>query len=241
MTIPRDTKLSYTLYAVASAAFIFYFGLELNGEIQMWPLTRIALLGSGCAGIYSGSLLRARASDPKTAALIMRRSFVAFFALYVLLLLTFTLFDDAFGRNENALMLFDSLTWERAKESINLIPFHTIMLYIRGLARGAVSVTEFAVNLFGNLLAFSPMAFFLPLLFKRQRSWYGVAVTTAVCVSAVELLQLVFQKGSCDVDDLLLNTAGAAAAYFIVWSKRGAAFVDKFTCGARFAQDSKRE
>ncbi len=240
MAKPRGTKIAYLLYAVASAAFILYFSLELNASVMLLPFERIALIAAGCAGVYFGSLLRCGSVGRKAASRIMRRSFTAFFALYILLVLTFTLFDDAFGRNYNSsLIFFAEPFWQNVKDSVNLVPFHTIILYIRGLARGAVTLSEFCVNLLGNLLAFTPMAFFLPLLFKSQRSWRRTALTTALCVLAVELMQLVFQKGSCDIDDLLLNTAGAVIAYFIFWSERGAERIDRLTCGARFAEKAQ--
>ena len=240
MAKPRGTKLSYLLYAVASAAFILYFSLELNASVMLLPFERIALIAAGCAGVYFGSMLRCGSVGRAAAARIMRRSFAAFFALYILLTLTFTLFDDAFGRNYNSsLIFFAEPFWESVKASVNLVPFRTIMLYIRGLARGAVTLSEFCVNLLGNLLAFMPMAFFLPLLFNSQRKWWRTALTTALCVCSVELMQLIFQKGSCDIDDLLLNVAGAVLAYFILWPKRGAERIDKLTYGARFAEKAK--
>ena len=58
-----------------------------------------------------------------------------------------------------------------------------------------------------NALIFLPMGFFPNLLWRRPRWWKGLAV--GFCVSfAIEFLQL-FVNRSTDVDDLILNTAGA--------------------------------
>ncbi|MEG1809401.1 MAG: VanZ family protein, partial [Oscillospiraceae bacterium] len=167
----------------------------------------------------------------------MRRSFLVFFVIYILLLLTFTLFDDGFGRNEkNFFILTGDPFIQSVKESVNLVPFKTIKLYLRNIARDRITVGDFAINMLGNLAALAPMGFFLPLLFKKQRHWYAVAFTTSLVVAMIELLQLVFQKGSCDIDDLLLNVAGAVAAYTICWSKPVARQIDRLTHRARFTQ-----
>ncbi|MDO4566743.1 MAG: VanZ family protein [Oscillospiraceae bacterium] len=229
--------LSGLLFALAAVSFLLYFALEINASFILRPLERILLLGAGCAGVYSGALIRAKLTlEGDGAAMIMRRTFAAFFAIYILLILTFTLFDDAFGRNEeNSFIFSPEASLSEILASVNLTPFKTIKLYIRGVARGLVPPVDFAVNMLGNLLAFAPMAFFLPLLFESQRKWYRTALSSALAVCLIELLQLVFQKGSCDIDDLILNVAGVILFYFIFWTRRAALLIDRITCGARYS------
>ena len=70
-----------------------------------------------------------------------------------------------------------------------------------------------AINLAGNVAAFIPAGLFLPGLWKRQRN-FGIFVLTVLgAVSLIELAQLFTCLGSCDVDDLILNLAGAALGF----------------------------
>ena len=107
----------------------------------------------------------------------------------------------------------------------NLIPFETILLFIRLLNSSNPDFREFAViNLFGNVIMFIPLGFLLPLLFRRLRRLWKVLLTTALAITAVELAQLLTLLGSCDTDDLILNVLGAAIGYgFYKWYTKGAA------------------
>ena len=49
-------------------------------------------------------------------------------------------------------------------------------------------------------------------VYKRQK-WYNTVMFGFVFSLMLETLQLVFKVGSFDVDDMLLNTLGAAAGY----------------------------
>jgi len=60
------------------------------------------------------------------------------------------------------------------------------------------------------------MGAFLPVLFKKLRKFRWVILVCFSETVAAELLQLIFILGSFDVDDIILNTAGAAAGYGIV-------------------------
>ena len=61
------------------------------------------------------------------------------------------------------------------------------------------------LNLFGNLLALIPMAFFLPILFKKQNKFKNFIITIILIVLGIELTQLLTTSYSCDVDDIILN------------------------------------
>ena len=59
--------------------------------------------------------------------------------------------------------------------------------------------------LFGNVLTFIPLGFFLPCLFRRCRGCGVCFFGAAARVVCVELVQLFAVVGSCDIDDLLLD------------------------------------
>lgn len=97
----------------------------------------------------------------------------------------------------------------------NLVPFKTIYDYIR--ASSHINTNIWVSNLFGNVLAFLPLGFFLPLFFKRMKSFLRSIVTVFLVTSAVEGIQFVTRVGSFDVDDIILNTAGGAIGYALFW------------------------
>lgn len=105
--------------------------------------------------------------------------------------------------------------WEQVGQRISLVPFHTIRLYARlltGSARPRL-VHLAVVNLFGNVLMFLPLGFFLPAIWQRLRRLWRVLLLTAAIVTAVELIQMLTLVGSCDIDDLILNLLGSALGY----------------------------
>ena len=101
--------------------------------------------------------------------------------------------------------------------SVNLTPFVTIRLYWRLLhSENAYLVRHAFVNLLGNVVMFIPLGFFQPWLSCRLRTWYKTLLATAMLILLVEGIQYLTQLGSCDIDDVILNIAGAAIGY-ILW------------------------
>lgn len=95
----------------------------------------------------------------------------------------------------------------------NLIPFNTIMNYIRNYDHFNLDIWLY--NLFGNVAAFMPLGFFLPLLFLSMKRFLACTFTACAASFAVELLQIGFRVGSFDVDDILLNTLGGCLGFGI--------------------------
>lgn len=91
----------------------------------------------------------------------------------------------------------------------NFVPFHTIYFYLSGRQR-----IEFATqNIAGNLFGFVPLGFLLPILFSNLRSSKKIVLVTFITSLVFELIQLITNLGSFDVDDLLLNTIGGFIGY----------------------------
>ena len=98
-----------------------------------------------------------------------------------------------------------------AEGAYNLIPLYTIRHQLRLLSGGAF--VQFAyVNLVGNVVMFLPLGL-LPAIWKRQRKpgWY--LLTTALSIAAIEAAQFLTRLGSADVDDWILNMAGAIMGF----------------------------
>ena len=101
--------------------------------------------------------------------------------------------------------------------SVNLEPLVTIKLYWNLLhGSNAYLVRHAFINLVGNVVMFVPLGFFQPYLNAGLRKWYKTLLTTAVLILLVEVVQYVTGLGSCDIDDLILNLAGAWLGY-IIW------------------------
>ena len=70
------------------------------------------------------------------------------------------------------------------------------------------------VNLAGNVVMFVPLGL-LPAIWQKQRSFGWYALTAAVTILLVEVIQLLTTLGSADVDDWIFNMLGAGIGFGI--------------------------
>ena len=122
------------------------------------------------------------------------------FAAYLVLLLYLTMFAEMLGR-----------TGEHRGYTYNLEPFREIRRFIR--YAHVLGFPAVFMNLAGNVLAFMPLGFMTPVLWKRMRSFWLVALISLAASLCIETVQLAFQVGSFDVDDIILNTIGGMLGY----------------------------
>ncbi len=138
------------------------------------------------------------------------------FVFYSVLLCYFLFFADYYGRSFN---LFHAGYFENLRdyisENINFIPSATVILYIRGYLSGAVTLYPLFVNLLGNFAAFMPLGFFVPYFFLKLRRPLFFTVFIILLIVIIEFLQLIMMTGVCDIDDLILNMAGAACIFLL--------------------------
>ncbi|MFJ9037157.1 VanZ family protein [Streptomyces sp. NPDC102406] len=74
----------------------------------------------------------------------------------------------------------------------------------------------------GNLLLGAPFGLLLPVLVARRMRMVRVLLVTAIVMVLVELAQGALVRGRAfDVDDVILNTAGALIAYLLVGRRIG--------------------
>jgi len=107
-------------------------------------------------------------------------------------------------------------------DKINLVPFETLRLYWRVLQKGGSQrlLLHSVVNLAGNVVMFVPLGWFLPNLWRIFRGFFRTAFFGASLICLIELMQYMTGLGSCDIDDLLLNTAGILFGYCF-WKWKG--------------------
>jgi glycopeptide antibiotics resistance protein len=70
-------------------------------------------------------------------------------------------------------------------------------------------------NIYGNLAAFAPMGFFLPLLFQKLKKFLPFVCVMFLTISVIELAQFITNLGVMDIDDLILNLSGATIAFWL--------------------------
>ncbi|WP_342429304.1 VanZ family protein [Neobacillus sp. FSL H8-0543] len=96
--------------------------------------------------------------------------------------------------------------------SNNFVPFKTIYFY---LYLADINLNIRIENLVGNIIGFMPFGFILPLLSRKFLRLAPVLFATFCLSLTYEVLQLLFEFGSFDVDDLILNSFGGALGYLL--------------------------
>lgn len=103
--------------------------------------------------------------------------------------------------------IYDAMTaqLEDMKERINLIPFSN-----------KINVVGYLLN----IVMFIPLGFLIPLIWKRMGKFLYIIFTGFAFSLLIEISQLFSYRGT-DVDDLILNTLGAAVGFLLyrVWDK----------------------
>ena len=105
---------------------------------------------------------------------------VVLFVIYLIVLVYLLFFAEGYGRTASSEMRY------------NFIPFHEVF-----------------INVFGNILIFLPFGYLVS-FFWRKKNFIAVKAffLTMFFSCAIECAQLVTRVGSCDVDDVILNTTG---------------------------------
>ena len=195
---------SIIMYVIAGLVLLFYFGIGFIA--QMTEVSRLVLLGASSLFLYIGGGLLSKYLDNNKP---MKINLYIFFGLYLILLITLTLFDSLWLRNGFNFSGFDNI-----QDRINLVPFKTIMTFVKEF-NSMYSTSQIMLNLFGNVCAFMPMALFLLLLFKRQNKAFQFVITLILMILGIEFLQLITGSGRFDIDDLILNLFGAVLVYLL--------------------------
>ena len=135
--------------------------------------------------------------------------YIYLFLLYSVLLVTLMFTDEEFLRNK----AYSGSYSDYNSRNLNLIPFKTIILYIKGTIMGDLLISQLIVNLLGNFIAFMPMGLLLPTLFKKLRTPLRFFVLMTILICLMEIMQYFLKTGVCDIDDLMLNLGGACLTF----------------------------
>ena len=132
--------------------------------------------------------------------------------MYVAVLLYVLFFQAGRGMVVTSADMLDNYDYWN---SVNLVPFKTIGQYVMNVIDGNARVHAIA-NLCGNLALLAPAGLYLPFFVRalRKARAYGVVIVAVIIV--IEVVQLATKSGSLDIDDAMLNLAGAFIGYGVV-------------------------
>lgn len=123
------------------------------------------------------------------------------FIVYIIALTYFVFFAESMGRVDAT-----------AKYRYNLKPMKEILRFWRH--RDTLGIASF-LNIGGNVAAFIPFGFCLPLITEHKVKFIAAFFYTFGLTLSIELIQLVSKVGSFDVDDIILNLIGGIIGYFL--------------------------
>ena len=129
----------------------------------------------------------------------IKRAGMVAFLLYIAALIYFLFFSESYGRAGFA---------ER-EYHYNVVPFREIKRF--WIYREQLGVFAVVTNLLGIV----PFGFILPLIVRRARGFFLITLSGFALSLFVEVVQLITKVGCFDVDDLILNTLGAAVGYIL--------------------------
>lgn len=106
----------------------------------------------------------------------------------------------------------------------NLCPLYGITIgleyegsFFSALLQGGVrfACSHRAEDFFINIVVFIPCGYFLPALFQKMDRWWKIVFIGFLVSMAIESIQYLAGVGYADINDVISNTAGAAAGYTV--------------------------
>lgn len=149
----------------------------------------------------------------------LREVLLALFILYLVGLASQTIIPKwTMGVDGSTGKFFFDVYMMNRLSSVNLVPFRTIMNYFQANAYVSGWRSVSLVNLLGNMFVFSPIGFFIPLLWRKLDSLKAIFIIGFSVTCFIEGTQY-FIGRSTDIDDIILNTIGVVIGYgvYIIW------------------------
>jgi len=96
-------------------------------------------------------------------------------------------------------------------DTINLVPFNTILFYLSDNVDFLIAF----YNLAANICLFVPYGLYYG-YWKQTPTIKQVILISTYAITTIELMQFITKRGSLDIDDLLLNVLGVWIGYLIL-------------------------
>ncbi|MDD7402831.1 MAG: VanZ family protein [Butyribacter sp.] len=123
------------------------------------------------------------------------------FIIYLVVMVYFLFFSEQFGRVPSD------------EYHYNLEPFAEIKRYTSHIKE--IGYFYVIINLAGNIICFMPLGFVLPVLSHKKWGVFRITCISFLASLLIELTQLFSKLGSCDVDDIFMNTCGGLLGYIL--------------------------
>ncbi|WP_373876439.1 VanZ family protein [Paenibacillus spongiae] len=135
------------------------------------------------------------------------------FVIYGLGLVNFVIFKF-FGDVQKVLTRIVGIKEQRNAGywNIQLVPLRSITSTIESYIRIGWEPSSF--NFIGNIIGFVPMRLLIPVLLHKPSFLKTMGLSFAIIVS-IEIVQFVTCLGAADIDDVILNMAGAFVGYIV--------------------------
>ncbi len=130
---------------------------------------------------------------------LIRKGSWLLFLIYMAVMVYFLFFSEGFHRTDGTLYQY------------NLNLFQEISRGFWCLEHG--NFEYFFINIVMNVVAFVPFGFILPIISPKNKKALNVLLLSLETTLVIEILQMIFQVGIFDVDDIIMNTLGGTLGY----------------------------
>ena len=187
-------KLIILLYVLSILFFLSYLRVEYNPNIELNYFIRLFLVVISSILIVIGNRIYANNYVEKIEdkMKVDKLSKTIVFIYYIILLFNMVIFAR-----------YSNIT------SYNIIPFASITNLITN-----GNLYTIVINLFGNLLIFMPLEYFIIELFKVNKFKQNLLLSFII-ILMIETSQFILKIGVFDVDDIIICTFGMMIFYVI--------------------------
>lgn len=187
-------KLIILLYVLSILFFLSYLRVEYNPNIELNYFIRLFLVVISSILIVIGNRIYANNYVEKIEdkMKVDKLSKTIVFIYYIILLFNMVIFAR-----------YSNIT------SYNIIPFASITNLITN-----GNLYTIVINLFGNLLIFMPLEYFIIELFKVNKFKQNLLLSFII-ILMIETSQFILKIGVFDIDDIIICTFGMMTFYVI--------------------------
>lgn len=187
-------KLIILLYVLSILFFLSYLRVEYNPNIELNYFIRLFLVVISSILIVIGNRIYANNYVEKIEdkMKVDKLSKTIVFIYYIILLFNMVIFAR-----------YSNIT------SYNIIPFASITNLITN-----GNLYTIVINLFGNLLIFMPLEYFIIELFKVNKFKQNLLLSFII-ILMIETSQFILKIGVFDIDDIIICTFGMMIFYVI--------------------------
>lgn len=187
-------KLVILFYILSILSFLIYLRFEYNPSIEINYFIRLSMIIIASMFIIIGNKIYnnnyVEKIEDKKKLTKLSQSIV--FIYYIILLFNMVIFAR-----------YNSI------DSYNFIPLQSIFEII---SNG--SIYTIIINIFGNLLIFMPLEYFIIKLFGINKVPLNLLISFTI-ILLIETFQFIFKIGVFDIDDIILCTLGMMVFYFL--------------------------